>query len=508
MQRQHPDRKVDTRDLALILLAISGLMLILDVTITNVALPTIKRALDMSATDLTWVVNAYSLVFGGFLLLGGRLADRLGRRRIFLIGLAVFALASLLGGLATAGWWLIAARGLQGLGGALASPSALSIVTTMFAEGPERNRALGIMSAVVASGGALGMLLGGLLTEYASWRWVMWVNVPIGLLVLLAAPRVIPPIGGNPATRTDTAGAVAVSGGILALVFAIAQVSAHGWGSATTLGSLLLAVILLVSFIAIELRHPAPLVPLSVFRRRSLAGANTVALIGAAAVMASPIFFLTLYLQQILGFSAMRSGLAVLPLALSVMAASRVASRLVDARGPRPILAAGLILAAAGLGWLSGIEVEGSYLVDVLVPIVVLGSGMGLSFVPLMVSAVSGVPPRDQGLATGLLNTAQQLGIAVGLAVLANIAASVTAGSPGPEAVALTAGYAAGLQGAAVFALVGAVLAALILPRPPRVGQDQSAASTADMAQARPDSVSSMASRNSQPVPGEPSSNQ
>src|SRR5262245_38739788 len=276
-----------SKHLTLLVIAITGLMLILDLTITNVALPTIQRALRMAPESLQWVVNAYALSYGGFLLLGGRLADRLGRRRVFLAGVAVFTLASLLGGLASAGGVLIAARGLQGLGAALAGPAGLSILTTTFAEGPERNRALGVWSAVLASGGAIGMLAGGLLTQYASWRWVLFVNVPVGALVLAVTPRVLPEAPGRSGVGVDAAGAVTVTTGLAALVYATSEVPARGWTAPPTLGVFLLAAVLLGAFVAIEARRRDPLVPLGIFRHRSLAGADTVALLGGAAIIAS-----------------------------------------------------------------------------------------------------------------------------------------------------------------------------------------------------------------------------
>ncbi len=465
-----------SKQLTLLVLALTGLMLILDLTITNVALPTIQRALQMTPQGLQWVVNAYALAYGGFLLLGGRLADRLGRRRVFLAGVAVFTVASLIGGLAPSAGVLIAARALQGLGAALAGPASLSIITTTFAEGPQRNRALGVWSAVVASGGAIGMLAGGLLTQYASWRWVLFVNVPVGALLLAATPRVVPATPGELRTRIDAAGAVTVTAGLAALVFATTQVPGHGWASPRTLGVLLAAAVLLGAFLVIESRHRAPLVPLRILGRRSLAGADTVALLGGAAVIASPIFFLTLYLQQILGLSAIAAGLATLPLGLAVIGTSQLASRIMERVGRKRLLAAGLALAAVGLVLLGRIHPAGSYPVDVLGPVVLLGLGMGLSFVPLTASAVAGVPHADQGLASGLLQTAQQLGVALGLAVLTTLATATTqgllshpAGPPDPAALqaALTGGYAAALRGAALLALAAAAVALLVLP-PPR----------------------------------------
>jgi EmrB/QacA subfamily drug resistance transporter len=462
-----------SKRLTLLVVAGTGLMFILDLTITNVALPTIQHALRMTPQNLQWVVNAYALAYGGFLLLGGRLADRLGRRRVFLAGVAVFTLASLLGGLAPTGGMLITARGLQGLGAALAGPAGLAILTTTFAEGPERNRALGVWSAVLASGGAVGMLAGGLLTTYAGWRWVLFVNVPVGALVLAVTPRLVAAAPGQQGARVDTAGAVTVTAGLATLVYATNQVAGRGWTTASTLGSFLLAVILLGAFVVIEARRRAPLVPLGIFRRRSLTGADMVAVLGGAAIIASPIFFLTLYLQQILGFSAIRAGLATMPLGLAVIAASQLTPKLLNAVGARRLLAGGLALAATGLVLLGRIHPAGSYLVDVAGPIALLGLGMGLSFVPLTASATAGVPPADQGLAAGLLQTAQQLGVALGLAVLGSLATATTrgllghaGGPPDPVAVqaALTGGYAAALRGAALLALAAVALTILVLP--------------------------------------------
>src|SRR6266540_1051262 len=355
-------------------------------------------------------------------------------------------------------------------------PASLSIITTAFAEGPERNRALGVWSAVLASGGAIGMLAGGLLTQYASWRWVLFVNVPVGALLLAATPRVVPAAPGEPRARIDAAGAVTVTAGLAGLVYATTQVPEHGWATPATVGFLLVAAVLLGAFLVIESRHRAPLVPLRILRRRSLTGADTVALLGGAAVIASPIFFLTLYLQQILGFSAIQAGLATLPLGLAVIVTSQLSPRIMERVGRKRLLVSGLALAAVGLALLGRIHPAGSYTVEVLGPVVLLGLGMGLSFVPLTASAVAGVPPADQGLASGLLQTAQQLGVALGLAVLTSLATATTlgllghpAGPPDPAALqaALTGGYAAALRGAALLALAAAALALLILPPRP-----------------------------------------
>ena len=460
-----------SKRLTLLVIALTGLMLILDLTITNVALPTIQRALRMTPQDLQWVVNAYALAYGGFLLLGGRLADRLGRRRVFLAGVGVFTLASLLGGFAPTGGALVAARGLQGLGAALAGPAALSILTTTFAEGSERNRALGLWSAVLASGGALGMLAGGLLTQYASWRWVLFVNVPVGVLLLLATPRLVPAAKGQLGARIDLAGAVSVTAGLVGLVYATSQVPGRGWTAAPTLGVFVLSALLLGAFAVVEARHRAPMVPLGIFRHRSLVGADTVALLGGAAVIASPIFFLTLYLQQILAFSPIQAGLATLPLGLAVIAAAQLTPKLVGVVGPKRLLTSGLALAAVALELLGRIHPAGSYLIDVAGPIVLLGMGMGLSFAPLTASATAGVKPTDQGLASGLLQTAQQLGVALGLAALTTIATATTQGLLGPAPAdpatvqaALTSGYAVALRVAGLLALTAAALAILLLP--------------------------------------------
>jgi EmrB/QacA subfamily drug resistance transporter len=462
-----------SRNVALAVLALSGLMLILDITITNVALPTIQQAMHTTTQELQWVVNAYALAGGGFLLLGGRLADRLGRRRVFLAGMTVFGLGSLLGGLAPSAGWLVAARGLQGLGAAITGPAAFSILTTIFAEGPERNRAVGLWSAVSAAGGALGMLLGGLLTEYASWRWVLFVNVPVALLVLAVTPRLIPDIPGEPGTRTDVAGAVTVTGGLLSLVYATTLVPAHGWSGIRTLGLLLAAALLLAAFLVVEARHRSPLVPLGIFRRRGLTGATTVGSLVGAGLTATPIFFLTLYLQQVLGFTAIKAGLASLPLSLAVIASAQLATRFIGTVGAKRLAAVGLALSATALLMLGRVHPDGSYAADVLGPMLLQGLGMGLVFMPVMVSAMAGIPPADQGLVSGLLQTTQQLGVALGTAVLTTVATATTQGvlgdtssPPDPATVqaALTSGYAAALRGTALLALAGAVLTVLLFP--------------------------------------------
>jgi EmrB/QacA subfamily drug resistance transporter len=461
-----------SRTLTLAVLALTGLMLVLDITITNVALPTIQHDLGATTQDLQWVVNGYALAAGGFLLLGGRLADRLGRRRVFLAGMTIFAVGSLLGGLAPSVGWLVAARGLQGLGAALSGPAAFSIITTTFAEGPERNRAVGLWSATAAAGGALGMLAGGLLTQYAGWRWVLFVNVPVAALVLVATPRLVADVPGEPEARTDVAGAASVTGGLLALVYATTLVPTHGWTAARTLGLFLAAALLLAAFVVVEARRRAPLVPLGLFRRRSLTGAVSVGLLVGAGLIAAPIFFVTLYLQQILGFSAIQAGLGSLPLALAVIAAARLATGLIGPFGAKRLAAAGLLASAVALLLLGRVQPAGSYLADVLGPVLLQGFGMGLVFMPVMVSAVAGVAPADQGLVSGILQTTQQVGVALGMAALTTVATATSQDLLGdrspsdPAAVqqALTGGYAAGLRGAALVALAGAALTILLLP--------------------------------------------
>src|SRR6188768_4022844 len=335
--------------LALALLATTQFVVVLDASIVNVALPSIGKALDFSQENLSWVVNAYVLTFGGFLLLGGRLADLLGRRRIFMFGLVLFALASLAGGLATNSGQLIVARAVQGLGAAILSPAALSIVATTFKDGAERNKALGIWGAVAGSGGAAGVLLGGILTEYLGWEWVLWVNVPIGIAAAALAPRLIAESRAEQEVRTfDVAGAATITLGLSALVFALLDAEDAGWGSAQTIGVLALAAILLIAFVAIERRSRAPLVPFSIFRIRTITGANVVGILVGASLF-SMFFFISLYMQQVLGYSAIKAGLSYLPLAVAIMLSAGVASGLVTKVGFKPILAAGMVFIAIGL---------------------------------------------------------------------------------------------------------------------------------------------------------------
>src|SRR5271165_995693 len=347
------------KNLALMLLAMTQFVVVIDASIVNVALPSIGAHLHFSRDDLSWVVNAYTLTFGGFLLLGGRLADLLGRRRMFMIGLVVFSLASLAGGLAQSEAWLIAARAVQGLGAAIVSPAALSIITTTFAEGEERNRALGVWGAVAGAGGAAGVLLGGLLTSGLSWRWVLFVNVPIGLFCALVAPRVLAESRSDSQARSiDIPGAITVTGGLALLVYALVDAVNVGWGSTATITRIAGAFVLLGAFIVIELRASSPLMPLSIFRRRTLRGADTVALLIGMSLF-SMFFFISLYMQQVLGYSALKAGLSYLPLSVGIILAAGVASVGVTRFGFKPVLLAGMLFVAGGLFWFSKVPPHG-----------------------------------------------------------------------------------------------------------------------------------------------------
>ncbi len=451
-----------TKWLALGLLAAAQFVVVLDASITNVALPSIGRDLQIDQDSLSWIVNAYTLTFGGFLLLGGRLADLLGRRRVFIAGIVLFGLASLAGGLATSEAWLIAARAVQGLGAAIVSPAALSIVTTTFREGAERNKALGIWGAVAGSGGAVGVLLGGILTDVLSWEWVLFVNVPIAAVAAFLAPRLLAESRDEVEHRTfDVAGATAVTAGLAILVFALVDAEQAGWGSPQTIVLLAVALVLLAVFVAIERRQRAPLVPFSIFRNRSLTGSNVVGLLIGMALF-SMFFFISLYMQNVLGFDALEAGFAYLPLSIVIIASAGAASQLVTKVGFKPVLVTGLLLIAVGLLWFSRVSPDGSFVADVLFPSMIAGAGLGMSFVPVTIGAVAGTRPDEAGLASGLINTNQQVGGALGLAILSSIAfANVPEGPPNP--VALTDGFSDAFFVGALFALAGAVLALTVI---------------------------------------------
>jgi EmrB/QacA subfamily drug resistance transporter len=457
------------RWVALALLASAMFVVVLDASIVNVALPTIGESLSFSDGNLSWVVNAYVLTFGGFLLLGGRLADLLGRRRVFMGGLILFALASLAGGFANSEPALIAARAVQGLGAAILSPAALSIVTTTFRDGAERNKALGVWGAVAGAGGAAGVLLGGVLTEYLGWEWVLWVNVPIGIAAAALAPSLVAESRSESTTRAfDFAGAVSVTAALSMLVYGLVEAPDAGWGSGQTIGLLAGSAALLAAFVAIERRSAAPLVPFSIFRLRTLTGANVVAILTGASLF-SMFFFISLYMQQVLGYSAIKAGLSYLPLAVTIIIAAGVASQLVTRIGFKPVLATGMFLVAGGLLWFGQVSPDGAYVSDILGPSLLAAAGLGFAFVPQTIAAMSGVAEHEAGLASGLINTSQQIGGAIGLAVLSTVAftqindaAATAGGAPSPSV--LTDGFADAFTVGAGIALIGA-LATLVLIR-------------------------------------------
>ena len=458
---------LERRWTALILLCVAQFIVVLDASIVNVALPSIGKGLHFSERDLPWVVNAYVIAFGGFLLLGGRAADLLGRRRVFMAGLLVVAGASLAAGFAATQGQLIAARAAQGLGAAIVSPAALSIVTTLFKDGAERNKALGAWGAVAGSAGAVGVLLGGILTESLGWEWVLWVNVPVSLIALAFTPGLIAESRSQSSERHfDAAGAVTVTAGLSVLAYALLDASSAGWGSTKIVGLLALSGALLGAFVAIERRSHAPLVPFSIFRLRTLTGANVVGVLLGASLF-SMFFFISLYMQQVLGYSPIHAGLSYLPLALTIIVAAGLGGQLVTRFGFKPILAAGMLFVAAGLVWFSRVSVTGGFTADILGPSLLAAMGLGFGFVTSTIAAVSGVREREQGLASGLINTSQQIGGALGLAVLSTIATTRTSDAiAGGSSLkhALTAGFQSAFLGGAVIAALG-VAATLVLIR-------------------------------------------
>ena len=455
----------------LALTCLAQFMVILDVSVVNVALPSIRRDLGFSAVDLQWVVNAYTLTFAGFLLLGGRAADLLGRRRIFVAGMILFAVASLAGGLSTNQGTLIAARAVQGLGGAVVAPATLAIITTTFEEGYERNRALGYWGAMGAVGGSTGVLLGGVLTQLLGWQWILFINVPVGVLGVVGAMRFIPEstraLAGQ--RHFDLAGALSVTAGLVLVTFAIVRTDVNGWTSGATLEVAGAGLALLALFFFIERRAPRPLVPLGIFRSRTLTAANIIVFLLGCAVFAMW-YFISLYLQQVLGFTPIEAGLSFLPMTGAIIVGSSFAGRLTARIGPGPILALGMTLIAVGMLLFTRISPHGTYLGDVLLPGVVTTAGLGLSFVPVTIAAVMGVERADAGLASGLINTSRQVGGSLGLAVLATLATQRTndlAGARGVDASALTAGFHRAFLVGALFGLLGALTALGLLVRRP-----------------------------------------
>jgi EmrB/QacA subfamily drug resistance transporter len=480
------DEMVDTQRrkwLALALLSAVQFMVVLDIAIVNVALPSIKVDLGFSQEDLQWVISAYALVFGGLLLLGGRAADLLGRRRIFLAGLVVFTVASLLAGLAWSEPSLISARLLQGLGAAIISPAALSMLSTTFDEGRDRNIALGVWGAVGGFGAAAGVLLGGILTDALSWEWIFFVNVPVGAAAFVLAPFLLEESRDAHVKRFDAPGAALVTVGLSSLVYAITQAGQQGWLATRTLSFFAVALVLLVGFVAWELRQSEPLMRFGILRTRTVAGANVAGFILGTALF-SMFLMLTLYMQQVLGFSAMRAGVAYLAVAGTAIVWSAVAAQLVTRLGVKPVLVVGMVSLTAGLVYFTQVSVDGSYLGDLLPGFLLSGLGIGFSFVPISIAALAGVQPAEAGLASGLFNTSQQIGGALGIAALSTIASShtdtaVASGTALP--VALVDGFNAAFTAGVVIAALG-ILAALTLIRRDELEQEVEPEFALDMA--------------------------
>ena len=442
--------------LVVVIVCVAEFMVVLDATIVNVALPSIQRGLRFSPSSLQWVINMYTLIFGGFMLLGGRAGDLIGRKRVFGAGIVLFSGASLLNGLAQSSGMLIAGRGLQGLGGALLAPAVLSIITTSFSDLKDRAKALALWSAIAAGGGAVGLLLGGVLTDLASWRWIFFVNVPVGVALAVATVRFVPESRSELTHRTfDLPGAVSVTAGLVVLVFAIVKSNSYGWGSPRTIGLLAAGVLLLAGFLALERRSSAPLMRLSIFRLPSLAAADITLLLTAAAVFAT-FFFVSLYLQQVLGYRPLSAGAAFLPFSAGIASGATVARKLVPRLGLRVVPTIGLALATAGMIVLTQLPVHGRYVANVLPGLLPLGLGLGLTFVPITLAGTSEVSSEDAGLASGLLNTAQEVGGSIGLAILATLAASRTTSllhgpvTPGSTLAARVSGFHVAFIAAAV----------------------------------------------------------
>ena len=452
--------------LALALLSVVQFMVVLDIAIVNVALPSIQVDLGFSQENLQWVISAYALVFGGFLLLGGRAADLLGRRRIFLLGVVVFTLASLLAGLAWSEASLIAARALQGLGAAIITPAALSILSTTFTEGRERNIALGVWGAVGGFGAAAGVLLGGILTDALSWEWIFFVNIPVGVVAFALAPVLLAESRDARVKTFDVPGAVLVTGGLSLLVYAITEAGRDGWLAGQTIAFFATSLALLAAFVGWELRHPEPLMRFGILRTKTVSGANVAGFIMGTA-MFSMFLMLTLYMQQVLGYSAMQTGVAYLAVAGTAIIWSAVAAQLVTRIGVKPVLTVGMTMLTGGLVYFTQVSVGGSYLGDLLPGFLLIGIGIGFSFVPISIAALAGVQPAEAGLASGLINTSQQVGGALGIAALSTIATSQTSDAVASGAAlpdALVDGFTAAFLAGVIIAGLG-IVAALTLIR-------------------------------------------
>ena len=451
----------------LALLLLVQFMVVLDIAIVNVALPSIQNDLGFSQENLQWVISAYALFFGGFLLLGGRAADLLGRRRLFLLGIVLFTSASLVSGLAWSQGPLIGARAFQGLGAAIITPAALSILTTTFAEGKERNAALGAWGAIGAFGAVAGVLLGGVLTDLLSWEWIFFVNIPVGLVALILTPFLIGESRDATAESYDVPGAVLVTGGLVTLVYGITQANNYGWGSIQTIGLFIGAAVLLAAFLGWESRAKDPLMPFSIFRLRTLVGANIAGLILGTALFGM-FLMLTLYMQQVLGYSPMRTGVGYLAVAGTAIVWSALAAQLVTRIGVKPVLVVGMTALTAGLVYFTQVSVDGSYLGDLLPGFLLISVGIGFSFVPISIAALAGVKDAEAGLASGLFNTSQQIGGALGIAALSSIATSTTSNEVQGGTVlnlALTDGFRAAFIGGAGVALVGILVALFVVSR-------------------------------------------
>lgn len=461
--------KVKHKGLALAVLAIAQFMVVLDATIVNVALPAIRTALGFEGdSQLQWVVTAYALAFGGFLLLGGRLADLYGRRKVFAAGVIVFAVASLLGGVAQNPEQMIAFRALQGVGGALLAPAALSLVLTIFKEGSERNKALGVWSMVAAGGGAVGLIVGGLLTQYVDWRWIFFINVPIAVLVLFATMRYVPASLPQKKQGLDITGALTITGGLMALVYALAVAASKGWGDSTTIASFVASGVLLAAFIVNELKAKQPLMRLSIFKNRNVSGSSIINVLMPASLFGM-FFYLSIYLQQILHYSPTHAGLANLPFTLTIMLVAGMLARNVAKVNMKAVLVIAPLVVAAGLLFFARIPVDANYVTDILPGVVLMAGGMAAIFVVVTMVATSGVSHSESGLVSGLLNTGQQVGGAIGLAVLTVVSTAATktqlatVKSPAEVPGALVYGFHRGFMVAAVFALAASVVALVML---------------------------------------------